>query len=174
MILNKGKWKGKKTLVILILAIVPNILFFVYKDAILYGYLFYSRDYTEDKKRISLSGEIRSLELNDYYMVIKGEPDVKYFVYGSLSAFQNGVILIESITFDKNSLIRKLRSQHYIKDIYATNNCSVFKFIKPFEGVDYSYLASLEGIQAVISFNSSDKKGSRVSEICNIFKHLDS
>ncbi len=105
MILNKGKWKGRKTLVILILAIVPNILFFVYKDAILYGYLFYSRDYTEDKKRISLSGEkgeVRSLELNDYYMVIKGEPDVKYFVYGSLSAFQNGVILIESITFDKN------------------------------------------------------------------------
>ncbi len=181
MATNKVKWNGRKGTVklsiFLVIIIALNVLTYLYRDLILYGYIFYSSDYKEDNKVVLLSDESggnQSFELSDYYVIARGEPSIKYFVYTSLLVYEGGIIRIDKLSVDKKELIEKLYSDHYIEDIYVTGHCSVFRFIKPFKGVEHEYFALLGGVQAVLSFDSSDGEGSSSSEICNIFKNADS
>ncbi|WP_282166674.1 hypothetical protein [Shewanella japonica] len=181
MATNKVKWNGRKRTVKLsifvVIIIALNVLTYLYKDLMLYGYIFYSSDYKEDNKVVLLSNESggnQSFELSDYYVIARGEPGVKYFVYTSLSEYEDGIIRIDNLSVDKKELIEKLYSDHYIEDMYVTSHCFVFRFIKPFKDVEHEYLVLLDGVQAVLSFDSNDDEGSSASEICNIFKSADS
>ncbi|WP_220770874.1 hypothetical protein [Shewanella sp. MBTL60-007] len=169
---SKFELYRSKGMLLLFVIVSLNALFFFSKDIIAYYYMFYSSDYTGDKKTIifpSESGETESLELNEQFFVTAGELQAKYLVFGGWE-YGNGLIRIDAINFNKWKLLDNLSSEQYIQDVYRSDECSVFKFIKPFDGADYEYIAVLSGVKAIFSFDSTHELRGGVPEICDIFK----
>lgn len=132
----------------------------------------YSSVYDGDNKVLLLQGQdgqFRSLILNDNFLIVSGEPKVKYLVYRSMFIYEDGVIRVDSIQNDNHHFIKRLQSDGYIDPFYSEGRCSIFKFVKKFEGLNYTYIAFIDDLKASFSFNISDD-GKGASETCAIFK----
>lgn len=168
---EKQKWYKSKAMLILFIVVALNIFMFVFKNFMAYYYIFYISDFQGDKQRLLFSGSdgsVKTLALSDGFFVMAGTPDKGYLVYGDLFIYKGGIIQVEKISYDKKRLINMLYAQNYISDVYTSSACSVYRYVKPLDGVDYDHVAFITDAQISLSFNRADGTEKELAGVCRI------